>query len=162
MLFLASLVTLGTEARSLTIRPATSADVPDILAMAHAFVASTEYAAHIALSAEHLTTLAERLIEGVDGDVLVAEDGAGRVIGMLALQAFTHPMSGQRIATEFVWWVDPAHRGTAGVRLLRAAEQWAKDAGAAALQMVAPNAHVAAFYEKVGYSAVETSYMRPL
>jgi GNAT superfamily N-acetyltransferase len=145
----------------MTVRPATLDDVAAIVTMAGAFVEQTDYSRHLTISPSHVASLAEALIQDGAGAVLVAESG-GSVIGMLALKAFEHPMSGQRIATEFVWWVDPAHRGSAGVRLLKAGERWAREAGATALQMVAPNARVGAFYEAVGYQSVETSYMRAL
>jgi GNAT superfamily N-acetyltransferase len=146
----------------MTIRPATLNDVAEIVTMAEAFAAQTDYGRHITISPSHVASLAESLIQDGSGAVLVAQDRGGAVVGMLALKAFEHPMSGQRIATEFVWWVEPAHRGSAGVRLLKAGEQWARDAGATALQMVAPNARVGAFYEAVGYQSVETSYVRAL
>jgi predicted N-acetyltransferase YhbS len=145
----------------MTIRPATADDVPSVVRLAESFVAHTEYASHITLDPGHVAHLAESLIADSDGVVFVAEQ-QDAIVGMLALKAFTHPMSGQRIATEFVWWVEPAHRGSAGVRLLRMAEAWARDVGARALQMVAPNAHVGQFYEAVGYRPVETSYLRAL
>lgn len=146
----------------MTVRPATVHDVPVIVEMAEQFVRETSYAGHIALSVDRIAALAEGLIADTDGVVFVAEDRAGTVVGMIALKVFDHPMSGQRTASEFVWWVDPHHRGRAGVRLLRVAEAWARARGAQVLQMVAPNARVGEFYTAIGYVPIETSYARVL
>jgi GNAT superfamily N-acetyltransferase len=65
------------------------------------------------------------------------------------------------MAFEVVWWVEPEARGD-GVRLLRAAEDWAIEQGIGKMQMVAPNERVGALYERMGYLPVETSYQRTL
>ena len=61
------------------------------------------------------------------------------------------------------WWVDPAARGI-GLALLRRAERWAAETGAAAIQMIAPatNPRVGRIYERRGYRALETSYQRAI
>jgi predicted N-acetyltransferase YhbS len=143
----------------MTIRPAVVSDVPSIVAMAEQFVRETPYAAHLVLSPSHVMQLAERLILSDDGVVLVAED-RGEPVGMVALQAFEHPMSGQRVAAEFAWWVNPHHRGSIGVRLLHAAEHWAIVNGATALQMIAPDPRVGQLYARAGYHALETTFQK--
>jgi GNAT superfamily N-acetyltransferase len=144
----------------MTIRRATPYDVPTIVEMAEQFVRETPYASLIVLSAPHVAGLAERLIVDPEGALFVAEDRGGAVVGMMALKAFDHPMSNLKTVTELVWWVDPHYRGSVGVRLLHAAETWAKDVGARILQMVAPNERVGQFYERVGYTAVEQTFQK--
>jgi GNAT superfamily N-acetyltransferase len=144
------------------IRRATADDVPAIVAMAERFVASTPYQAHLAVSAPHVAALAEQLFASPDGVVFLAEKN-GTPVGMLGVLIYPHPVSGQRIASEMVWWVEPEHRGgTAGVRLLKQAEAWAAAHQAIAMQMIAPTAKVGQFYEAIGYVPMETSYMRTL
>ncbi len=143
------------------IRHATEADVPRIVEMGQRFVASTAYATLISLNTEQLTGTTRDLLNNPDALVLLAEKD-GDVIGMLAAIRFNHPMSGQHIAQEVVWWVDPEHRGTAGIRLLRAAEAWAVAGGAEVLQMIAPSEKVGKFYAAVGYAPVETVFQRRL
>lgn len=110
---------------------------------------------------ECLRTTAAWLLDGsTDRTVFVAETATG-LVGMIGLFVHPHPFTGQRTATEMFWWIDPEARGP-GMRLLRAAETWARRAGAATLQMVAPDPAVERFYERVGFTRVETSYTRRL
>lgn len=105
-----------------------------------------------------LAALMAGLMAAPRGCVLVAERD-GLVIGGICGVVHEHPMSGDTIASELGWWTNPDARGP-GVRLLKAFEAWARTQGACALQMVAPNDHVGAFYRRVGYAQVETLYQR--
>lgn len=143
------------------IRPATENDVPTLVAMGEQFIASTEYAAHIDIVPAEMAALLTRLVTTDGATVLVAEYD-GRVVGMLGLTSFDHPMSGVPVVGELFWWVMPEVRGTLGLSLLRRGESWARERGARVMQMVAPNDRVAAAYRALGYVAVETSYQRSL
>jgi GNAT superfamily N-acetyltransferase len=140
------------------VREATLDDLDAVYAMGDQFLRETTYAAFMQPNAEPLLASIVSFIDVPDRLGLVAERD-GRVVGMIALLVAPHPFSGERTAFEVVWWVTPAARGL-GVRLLRAAEQWARDQGTVAMQMVAPNARVGAFYARVGYVPVETAYQR--
>ncbi len=145
----------------MTIRPAVLEDVPTLVEMGRHFLADSPYAAVFAHSPEQMTELATKLLTiGDDATVLVVED-AGVLTGMLGLVCAPHFISGERMAGEVFWWVEP-HARTSGVRLLKAGEQWARDRGAVAMQMIAPDDHVAGFYERVGYALLERSYVRRL
>lgn len=144
----------------MTVREATAADVPALVAMGERFVDDV-YPGLLRPNVEQFARLAAHLI--VDGNslLLVADDGAGPV-GMFGGMVYPHPMSGERIAAELFWWMNPEARGVAGVKLLHRAEAWARAQGAVVLQMIAPDATVARFYERVGFSPVETTYQRRL
>lgn len=144
----------------MAIREATRADLPRLVAMGRRFLAEAEYQGVIAENPAQMDALAGRLIDGYDSVILVTEDMSGPV-GMIGLLAYRHLLSGEPVAGEVFWWVEPERRRD-GVRLLRAAEQWARDSGAVFLQMIAPNDRVGRFYEAVGYQKVETSYQRTL
>lgn len=147
----------------MTIRPAVAADIPRIVEMGQRFMAETVYRDRIADSPDDLVTFAHRLIGGTDSVLFVAESDQRHVVGMIGLWVFRHPFSGERIASELAWWVDPEARSTsAGKRLLKAAESWATEAGAVTLHMIAPTANVEQFYERVGYTRVEVTYERRL
>ena len=93
---------------------------------------------------------------------IVLETG-GRVVGMIGLAVLPHFMSGELVASELFWWVEPeARRGTGGVRLLRRAESWARSTQAVRMQMIAPTAHVAKFYQALGYVPMEVAYQGSL
>lgn len=96
---------------------------------------------------------APRWVQGLD---------AHRVVGMLAIVIVPHPLSGEKVAEEIAWWVEPQARGgMVGPHMLRSAEEWATRNGANVVKMVAPAASaVGIFYERSGYRAVETAYIK--
>lgn len=144
-----------------TIRVATDADVPAIVAMGLRF-ASTTYHDCLPANAECLTALAETILVNEAATIFVA-DQAGALTGMLAAQTYVQPMSGETLGTEICWWMEPEARGSrAAMRLLKAAEAWAKARGAVRFYMIAPTDQVAAFYERLGFTRVEIHYQRPL
>jgi GNAT superfamily N-acetyltransferase len=148
-----------TETRAAVIRAATEADIPALVAMGCQFRAQTGYHAVIAESATQMATFCRQLLGGL-GTILVLED-EGVLVGMIGLHCGPHFLSGEIAAGEVFWWVDPAHRGK-GLRLLRAAEAWAREQGATSLQMIAPDARVERLYERLGYRAIERTYQRRL
>ena len=155
----------------MTIRAATLADVPALVAMGRRFRAETAYRDLLAESVPQLTAMATRLVEGPASVVLVAEGGAGdrdadaaagALVGMIGLVVFPHHLSAERIAGEVMWWVDPAARGV-GIALLTAAERWAAEAGAEAIHLIAPadaEARLEPLYTRRGYQPFERAYQR--
>ena len=101
------------------------------------------------------------------GLLLVAETD-GEVIGFAAgvkapLMGDSNVIQGSEIA----WWVDPAHRkGGIGIRLLKALEQAARDAGCTFWNMVYMEVSmpetVRDMYIKLGYRLNETTYGKRL
>lgn len=141
------------------IRPATHADIPTLVAMGRQFREQTAYRDLIAEAPEQMANLCRLLIDGA-GAILVLETD-GFVVGMIGLHCAPHFFSGEPVAGEVFWWVDPEHRG-GGLRLLKAAEQWAREQGATVLQMIAPDGRVEQLYERLGYRAIERTYYRKL
>lgn len=160
------------------IRHATDADKPRLIEMAARFLLETPYGR---LFDERATPMSlSELIGNVLalGVIFVAEVSVGcaflcpgctarcapslKLVGMLAIVAIPHPMTGRTYADEIAWWVEPEHRhGTLGPKMLREAEDWAISQGANMLKMVAPaGSTVGRFYEHVGYRPVETAYIK--
>lgn len=138
------------------VRAATSADVPSIVAMGERFV-EAEYAAYLRLDGVSIAAYAQYLIGG-GGVVFIAERDM-EPVGMMALTTYQQPMSGERVASEVVWWMDEdARGGLAALRFVKAAKQWAREQGATRLDMVAPSDRLCRFYEQIGMSKVETHY----
>ncbi|OOO22692.1 GNAT family N-acetyltransferase [Agrobacterium pusense] len=92
--------------------------------------------------------------------VLVAGE---RPQGVLMACAFEHPFGAGRIAKETVWYVTPSARGRGAIKMLDAYEAWARSVGcvSAGMASLATN-DVSSLYERCGYSAVETHFMKPL
>jgi RimJ/RimL family protein N-acetyltransferase len=137
------------------IRAATAADLATCVEMGVRFGREV-YAGKVAVDADTILALGVRLLE--QGTILVAEKDRAP-IGMLGLIVLPHLFSGQPHCSEVFWWVDPDHRGC-GLRLLRAGEAWAWDHGATSFHVSAPDLRVGALYERLGYTKVETAYLR--
>lgn len=121
----------------------------------------TEYPGAIRFDPPALAALTRSLIDG-GGAVFVVEKDGG-LVGMMALTTYVHPMSGDTIATEIVWWMDPEARGgRAALKLFSAGEAWARSKGATKFQMIAPSDKVGAFYERLGFERIEVHYQRSL
>jgi GNAT superfamily N-acetyltransferase len=145
----------------MTIRPSTAADTPRLIAMAQRFLATTPYGALLNPDPDWLEALVDAVLE--NGTVLVAElDGV--LIGMIALSAQPHILTGEFFCDEVCWWVEPEFRlGSVGEQLLTAAEDWARTRNLSMLKMVAPaGTHVGNFYISRGFFEVETSYLKRL
>jgi GNAT superfamily N-acetyltransferase len=143
----------------MTIRPATSDDLPACVAMGLEFHATVaDYARLIDVNAEALTTLGHWLL--AHGVIFVGERDE-EVVAMIGVAVVPHPMTGRLFGSEVFWYCTEAHRGC-GVRLLRRAEAWAREQGAESMQVVAPDQRVAALYERLGYTLVERAFTRRL
>lgn len=144
------------------IRKGQAADVGAIVEMVGHFINQTQYAQFLRFMPAAVTELAERVLEL--GVVFVAEED-GRPVGMICGFAMVDPVSRQKMLDELVWWVEPTSRGsrTVGPRLLRAFENYARQKGIVLCKMIAPvGSGVGTFYERLGYSPVETSYIKRL
>jgi RimJ/RimL family protein N-acetyltransferase len=143
----------------MTIRPATLADVPRLVAMGRQQMAAT-YGETFADNPAQLEALATQLVTSSTSVVFVAE-GDECLVGMIGLIRYAHHLTGACTVGEVMWWLDPAARGS-GLALLKRAERWALETGATAIQMMAPDARVGRLYERRGYRLVETTYQRPV
>lgn len=89
---------------------------------------------------------------------------AGRIVGTIGFNLTMSLYDGKVIADEAFWFVDPHHRGTAGVRLFFEAKAWALESGARRILMgkmlaINPeNDKVGAFYERQGFKPLQTQY----
>ncbi len=83
--------------------------------------------------------------------------------GVLMACAFDHPFGAGRIAKETVWFVTPEARGRGAIKMLDAYEVWARSVGCVSVGMASLTTNdVSRLYERRGYSAVETHFMKPL
>lgn len=77
--------------------------------------------------------------------------------------AIEHPFGMGRVSSESLWYVSQSSRGRGGFKMLDAYEAWAREqrckfAGIVSLK----DNDVSKLYERRGYSAVETHFMKPL
>lgn len=142
-----------------TIREATVADAPVIVDMATRFL-QAHYRDVITPDAASIAAVSTRLLTSEEGIGFIAETD-GEPVGMIGAMRFVHPMSGELMASEVVWWVNPEARGI-GMRLLRAVEGWARQHGVKRLQLIAPTEATETLYARLGCLPVERIYQRVL
>lgn len=142
------------------IREATHADIPRLVDLGVRFMRESGYARHLAINEDAQANLAADLIEAPHGLVLIDEQ-AGEAVGMIGVIATTHPHSGDSVMSELFWYVLPRARG-GGVRLLLAAEQWARSNGVAKSLVVSPNETVSDLYRRLGYARLEEQFIKTL
>lgn len=140
------------------IRAALAADVPRLVEMGRRFRCESSYQKHLGENPQKMGELALQLLAA--GGLLVSEREA-QLVGMIGFVLYPHFLSGETVAGEIFWWVEPEHRGE-GPKLLRQAEKLAKQAGAERMQMIAPTDRVANLYRRFGYEFVEATYQKNL
>ena len=143
------------------LREATFDDVESIVELGRNFIAGTQYAQFVKPDGEAMFRTVSMLIE--HGAVFVLEVMNGPMVGILGMAVYPHAVTGEQCAFEAFWWIEPAFRGK-GISMLKRAEQWAKDRGAAFIQMVQPEseARLGRVYEHLGYVATERQFQKRL
>ncbi|MDA5547377.1 GNAT family N-acetyltransferase [Yersinia massiliensis] len=116
------------------IRPATIDDIPALVALGARMHRESRYVT-FSFNEDKCAALAVSLINAEFGVVLVVEESdqlVGWVAGGIGEQYFSH----ERMAFEYGVFIAAEHRGgTAGYRLVKAFIDWAKNHGAAVINM---------------------------
>lgn len=146
------------EQPTAVIRLATADEIPRLLEMGERFHSTSEYSKHVGWDEQKTLELATNLVAQKN---LLVIDSNGSLLGMLGMVFFPHFLSGEVIAIEVFWWLEPEHRGE-GKKLLKAAEDLARERGAKRIQMIAPNDRVAVLYRRMKYQFVESAYQKTL
>lgn len=138
------------------IRPATLADVPQLVEMGRAFRLSV-YAESVAENVDQMAETAASLITGDSSVIFVSEGRGGELTGMIGLLCHRHFLSGALTVSEAFWWAD---QPGAGMRLYQRGRQWALERGAVRLQMVQPlsDVRVGDLYQRLGFRCVECAW----
>jgi len=101
---------------------------------------------------------------GIAAQWVFEQDSA--IVGTIGMLIIVSPFDGKIVAEETFWFVHPDHRGTAGLRLFMEAEMWAKAINCDAMKvgyltnLSAEKLH--AFYERRGYRALQTQFVKQL
>lgn len=144
------------------VRRATYRDVPAIVALAMRFLEQEPaYQGVLHPNGDLIAGIVNTFVNDDDKIVYLSEYD-GIITGLIALLVGNHIFTGERTATELMWFVDKAARGRDGMRLLYAAEQWARSHGARQLEMVAPSTRTGELYERLGFRPMERLYVRNL
>lgn len=131
------------------IRHAELADSLAITAMAKRFAEAAGVG--LPFSAPYAEARARAVIGDPSGVVLLWDDGQPR--GVLAGMVGPHPLFPVTVASELLWWIEPAARGLAWRSMLRAFEAWARSRGADRVVMACLDDRAARLYARTGYAA---------
>lgn len=136
------------------IRPATLADIPNLIAMGKTFTDKAGFADHVGYDEESVAALLEGLIAGA-GICLVGDQC------MAAALIYPHPYNQAHLAAqELFWWSE----GREGMLLFAALEEAVRKRGAHSLTMITIQAiepeKMGRLYRKRGFSPVEHHYMK--
>lgn len=142
---------------------ATSADVPRIMECAREFTALLP---DCPLNENHYRLFWERELSSKKGIIYLLEH-EGVIVGGIGGIASPDLLTGKLSAVELFWYVKPDYRkGLWPIRLLKCFEEWAKLKGCATISMILMEASQPAemrhFYERAGYSLLETQYRKNL
>ena len=122
--------------------------------MGRRFRSESSYSKYLSENPERMAQLAAHLI-AKDGLLLAELEGA--IIGMIGWILHSHFISGEWVAGEVFWWMEPEHRGH-GLKLLDAVKQSARARGAKYLHMIAPSERIERLYRHLGYEFVESTW----
>jgi len=107
------------------IRDAQPEDVSRIVEMGRRFLMDGPYKDKLADNSNAAAAYAAGILANQNGHILVAEKD-GSLIGVIAFVVDHHPMSGESIAAERIWYVEPEHRpGGIAMHLMWEAEKLA-------------------------------------
>lgn len=95
---------------------------------------------------------------------VLVEEAFGRIVGTIGVIVSPDLNDGKRSADEAFWFQSKTHRGS-GVRLLKAMEKKLAESGPTRFYMVhlhSLNDRLGGIYERMGYSKVETRYLKEI
>ncbi len=107
----------------------------------------------------------KNIIDSDDKELIVLKL-SGNVVGILGLQFFSNPLGKGLIANEHYWYVVPEHRGIESIKMLKFAEDVAKDRKCSHIMMSASNLasdmhnSICRLYEKRKMKKFETVYIK--
>ncbi len=109
-----------------------------------------------------------QLIFSPNSDILVLIDDNETIVGFFGISVSQSKFSNQKIAEERYYYVVQTSRGHSSLRLLKVAEEWAKNNGCSHFivyaSQLAGGLHnrTCKLYEKMGLTQFETSYIKEL
>jgi GNAT superfamily N-acetyltransferase len=130
-----------------------------VVSMLRRFHHASQYCLWLPFDGLSVRETVQKVMDAEDAALFVLDD----LTGCIAVMAYDHPFSGDRMASELFLWCEPEARGQ-GVGLVKRAEAWAREVGARRILFVAPDreARTHTLYERLGYEPVERHFVRGL
>ena len=133
------------------IRQAMTEDAADVLALLRRLVTTSHYTQGVAFNEDHVAGVVAGLLADPSAAIVVAGEG-GTLIGVIGLKQYDDLISGESLAAQIFWYVEPSHRHGVGVTLLSTAEEWAASRGVQRIQMMEAEPKFASLYMRRGYA----------
>lgn len=148
----------------INIRRAQWGDVPSILPLWRRFYAGTDWQQTIPYDEDKITSVLYGLTAAPHSLLYAEQDGT--YIGAIGVYVEPVYWGVTLTAIELFWHVDKEYRGTSvGMRLMRAAEDAAREAGAGLIFMGSIGAtppHIVAKYAEAGYTPSQNQFTKRL
>ena len=149
----------------MNIRKATNLDIAKVLPLIRAFHKETLEPFGMGFDPISVEATIKLFI---DQGVGLLVEKKGQIVGMIGgavIPSFTD--YSQKIFAECIWYILPKHRGgSAGIKLLKLVEDYCQNIGIKKIIMIGMCddgiGRLAAFYNKMGYKAVEIHYIKDL
>ena len=143
-------------------REAELADLDALVDLSLRVAAGSAAQAGVRADAAHVRSFVELALRNPHGIGVVAEDEGG-VVGLCAFSIYPHMLSGELIAGQLCWWVDPEHRGALrGIRHLEATTAVCEAKGATLMQIQSADSQIHRVLVGLGYQKADTIYERVL
>lgn len=145
----------------LTIRPGGGEDLYSLMRLGKMFCEASPFAKYC--DERQMRTSIYRMLSMETTCCFVAEttdEVVGLIMGIVVPLWFNQDAL---CASELAWFVDPAHRGTAGIRLLEAFEEWADEQGAVIVSLSQLHSVTPALHKLLGrrgYELTESTYAK--
>ncbi len=150
-----------TESKTV-VRKIHAREVPGLLPCARAFCSVIP---DCPLDEQSFVNFVSRVIDGGIGTVFVIEKD-GEFVG--AIGAIMNPdfLTGRKSAAELFWFVQPEHRGSSSIRMLKMLEDWSVENDCHTLHMVHLECSMADklpdMYQRMGYRKFETWWRKEI
>lgn len=114
----------------------------------------------------HVRIRLRQMVDNEYMDLLTLQSDKGNVLGFMGIVMLPSPLDGKPWAREHFFYVRPEHRGPGGIKLIHAAEAWAKKYECSALLLTASRLasakhdRVEKLYERMDYKPFETTYIK--
>lgn len=149
------------------IRKATIKDIEHLQKMGQDFFKASGFESMFVYDEPTCRLTLEHLIQDDSGTIYVMDNGK-KPVGMVGALLYPFYMNQNVLqAQELFWWINPENRkGLSGVKLLQGVENWAKEKGAVAFNMMCLEHLEPEKIERLltvkGYNKTERHFMRIL
>jgi GNAT superfamily N-acetyltransferase len=120
----------------------------------------------LGMDAESVLFDLAQMVRSDCSDILTLRSDKDALLGFIGVTTLPSPLDRKPVCNEHFFYVIPAHRGPGGVKLIRAAETWAKERGCSAILLTASKLasarhdRVERLYTRLQYKPFESVFIK--